>query len=90
MIVLQTNFILETLATRANTVLHSSTTGITSFYSFSLVMIMSNCLIQIVISCFKILLQLLEVRSQWNLSVGIGTSHFTRLQRVVSRERCDP
>lgn len=50
------------------------------FLFFSLVVIMSNCLVQIVISCFKTLLQLLEVRSQRGLSVGLGTSHFSRLQ----------
>jgi len=58
------------------------------FTFFSLVVIMSNCLVQIIISCFKTLLQLLEVRSQWGLSMGLGTNHFARLQRMVSRERC--
>ncbi|KAH9996837.1 hypothetical protein BJV77DRAFT_131351 [Russula vinacea] len=40
----------------------------------------------IIIPCLQTLLQVLEVRSQQVLSVGLCASHFARFQRVVSRE----
>lgn len=73
MIALQTKLILGTLATLANLVPHSSTTGIVSF-SFSLDVIVSSNLPQIIVSCLKTFRRILEVWSQWILSMGLCAS----------------